>query len=155
VEPILSLDVDGMLELGTLALDDAFRILEDDPPLFCWRPIIERLLAPLPEVRVVGSSDGRPFCGAAARVRFLGTLGPRFDATTPVASITVQADEIRADFAPRGCGRWLALDDDESIKLPVRTERRFVGCPPSKGVSGRAVRKRWSAWAAGRDAGRT
>ncbi|WP_256095067.1 HAD domain-containing protein [Paraburkholderia nodosa] len=76
--PVLFLDFDGVLHAyDELALDDNFRLIEN-PNLFMWCPVLERILAPFPEVRIVVSSDWRRLFDDAALIKLLGPLGARF-----------------------------------------------------------------------------
>jgi hypothetical protein len=54
---VVSLDFDGVLHpVGVPAVDEDFRLIEN-PGLFVWLPILERLLAPHPTVWIIVSSD--------------------------------------------------------------------------------------------------
>ncbi|MEX3939865.1 HAD domain-containing protein [Paraburkholderia sp. BR10937] len=112
--PVLFLDFDGVLHAcDELALDDNFRLIEN-PNLFMWCPVLERILAPFPEVRVVVSSDWRRRFDDAALIELLGPLGARFAGVVEGYGPT-RAAEILAEVQRRSIALWLALDDHPSV----------------------------------------
>jgi Swiss Army Knife RNA repair-like protein len=142
-----------MHPLGTLALGEGFRILEDGSRLFCWRAILERELAAFPRVRIVVSSDWRHVCDDATLVRCLGALGSRFAGIMALDTGRLRVEAILADAAQRRVERWLALDDDETVRVRSRSDPRFLWCAPASGLSRPAVQRRLRAWLAGREQG--
>jgi len=139
---VLFLDFDGVLHpVGTPALDENFRLI-DDPSLFCWRPILEQVLAPYPEVQIVVSSDWRRLFGDEALVALLGpSLGQRFIGVVNRYNES-RAAEILAEVSQRKLCRWFAIDDHPSVLKASRAgDGRFIACSPYTGISDVSAQK--------------
>ncbi|MBU1363877.1 MAG: hypothetical protein KKE51_08655 [Gammaproteobacteria bacterium] len=136
---ILYLDFDGVVHaLGEPALNDNFKLL-DNPNLFKWLPILEQILEPYPEVRIVISSDWRRLFDDDSLKRLLGpAISHRFAGIVEVAEKS-RANEILMDAAQRGLTDWLALDDHPTVVEASRTDIRFIVCKPETGLSSRTV----------------
>lgn len=135
--PIIFLDFDGVLHgLGEPALDENFQLLQDNPNLFCWRPILEKALAPHPAVRLIVASDWRRLFDDLTLSRLLGErLGPRFVGAVE-SYRAVRSEEIIVEAERRGLTFWLAIDDHPSVvEAEQAGDGRFIGCPPDKGLS--------------------
>lgn len=131
-------DFDGCLHpLGLEAIDEHGQLLPN-PQLFCWLPILERVLAPYPDVKIIVSSDWRRLCADEKLIELLGNLGARFVGVVEARGID-RAAEIQADARNRGLSRWIAVDDHASVHVAAATEPRFIPCDPSRGLSDESV----------------
>ncbi|MEX3982562.1 HAD domain-containing protein [Paraburkholderia sp. EG287A] len=138
--PVLFLDFDGVLHAyDELALDDGFRLIEN-PNLFMWCPVLEQILAPFPDVRIVISSDWRRLFDDAALIELLGPLGARFAGVVEEYGPT-RAAEILAEVQRRSITRWLALDDHPSVVDAAREDPRFIVCSGRTGVASTDVQQ--------------
>lgn len=123
---LLYLDFDGVLHHENVVIHPKKGIhiapVESNLKLFEWAPILEKLLAPYPDVRIVLSTSWVQERGFSFAVRQLGkTLGGR------VIGATYHRRHMRREefvLIPRGaqvagdvCRRlpraWFALDDDD------------------------------------------
>lgn len=139
---VVFLDFDGVLHpVGVPAVDDAFRLIEN-PDLFVWRPILERLLAPYPGIIV--SSDWRRLFDDATLIRLLGPLATRFVGVVESYG-TSRSAEILAEVKLRGLNRWVALDDHPSVNAAQARDPRFIACGPATGLSAVDVQRTLSA----------
>ena len=136
-EPIaLFVDFDGVIHpYGIEAFDENFKLIAN-PVLFCWRPILEELLAPHPNVQIIVSSDWRRLFADEALVTLLGPdLGQRFVGVVNRYNNS-RAAEIRAEAAQRRLCRWLAIDDHPSVsKARSAGDGRFIVCDSDSGIS--------------------
>lgn len=134
IHPVLFLDFDGVLHpVGTPALSEDFMLI-DNPELFCYLPILERLLEPHANVRIIVSSDWRRLFDDETLIRLLGGLGPRFEGVVECFG-GMRAEEIRDEAQRRGLSRWIALDDHKSVVEAAATDIRFVPTSPAYGIS--------------------
>ncbi len=134
----LFLDFDGVLhKFGEPALDEYFRLLPN-PNLFCWLPILEGLLAPYPEVRIIVSSDWRYIVDNENLVKLLGPLGGRFAGIVENYQSS-RALEILLDARRRGLQSWLAVDDHPTVAEAALRDPRFIVCAPATGLSAAGV----------------
>lgn len=133
--PVLFLDFDGVMHAyGEPALDENFQLLSN-PNLFCWRPILEEILCPHAEVRIIVSSDWRRLFDDDNLARLLGpTLGPRFLGVVETFKDS-RAAEILAEVTRRRLDKWLALDDHPSVVKASKKDKRFIACQPGLGLS--------------------
>lgn len=140
--PVLFLDFDGVLHpVGEEALDENFRLLPN-PKLFQWRPILEQLLEPWPEVQIIVSSDWRRLFDDDNLVRLLGPrLGGRFIGVVEVIDSS-RANELHLEVVRRGIVQWVALDDHPTVVAVGKAEPRFIVCDPSTGLSDLDVQER-------------
>ncbi|BCF89093.1 HAD domain-containing protein [Paraburkholderia largidicola] len=137
---IVFLDFDGVLHpVGVPALDEDFRLIEN-PALFVWRPILERLLAPYPMVGIVVSSDWRRLFDDATLIRLLGPLAARFVGVVESYGPS-RSEEILSEVKRRGLTRWVALDDHPSVIAAQASDARFIACEPATGVSSVEVQR--------------
>ncbi|MET3620106.1 HAD domain-containing protein [Burkholderia ambifaria] len=133
-DPILFLDFDGVLHpLGEIALDENCRLIEN-PDLFRWRPILEQLLRPFPEIRIVISSDWRRLFDDESLVQLLGPLGARFDGIVETYGPT-RFEEILSEAERRKATNWLAVDDHPSVASAAINDARFIACASDTGLS--------------------
>ncbi|WP_043288212.1 HAD domain-containing protein [Paraburkholderia oxyphila] len=131
---VLFLDFDGVLHpYDEPALDENFRLIQN-PDLFKWRPVLEQLLEPFPDVRIVVSSDWRRLFGDAALIELLGPLGERFAGVVEGYGPT-RAVEILTEVQRRSIAHWLALDDHPSVVAAARENSRFIVCSGQTGVA--------------------
>jgi len=129
---VVFLDFDGVLHpVGVSAVDEEFRLI-DNPGLFVWRPILERLLAPYPTVGIIVSSDWRRLFDDATLIGLLGPLAARFVGVVECYGSS-RSEEILAEVKRRGLKRWLALDDHPSVNAAQARDPRFVACEPTTG----------------------
>jgi hypothetical protein len=119
--------------VGTPALSEDFKLL-NNPELFSFLPVLEMVLAPYDDVRVIVSSDWRRLFDDAALVRLLGNVGERFFGVVEHYNI-VRAVEIQAEADRRKLARWNAVDDHPSVVHAARNDWRFVPTQPSLGLS--------------------
>lgn len=140
--PTMFLDFDGVLHrLGEPAIDENFRPL-DNPGLFCWLPLLQKALAPYPEIRIVIASDWRRIFDDATLV---GLLGDAFECRV-IGSVESfcrsRAEEISMEAARRGLRRWLAIDDHPSVWAAREAgDSRFIACLPDFGLSETRVQR--------------
>lgn len=137
--PTLFLDIDGVLHpYGTPVLSGAGYTRWDLPEIFLWRPLLEAALEPYPDVAIVISSSWRFMCDDGdLRNRVLGPrLASRFAGITgdENGGLT-RAEEVLECVDMHELTRWVALDDDETVKRAESEERRFVWCPPDRGIA--------------------
>lgn len=134
--PTIFLDFDGVLHrLGEPAIDENFRPIVN-PRLFCWAPLLQKALAPYPEIRIVIASDWRRIFHDATLV---GLLGDRFESRV-IGSVESfgpsRAEEILMEAARRELRRWLAIDDHQSVWAAREAgDTRFIACQPDLGLS--------------------
>lgn len=118
--PILYLDYDGVLHAADVRVTREeplrpqvyVRGEPTDQPLFQYAALLELLLAPHPELKIVlATSWVRAFGYEYA----LGQLSPTLQARV-IGAVSVPAptrfDSIDIDAEGRGLATWLALDDD-------------------------------------------
>lgn len=117
---VLYLDYDGILHPADV------RVTQDEPlrpqvyvrgeptdqPLFRYMSLLELLLAPYPELKVVLATSWVPAFGYEFAVkRLTPALQQRVIGATTFPAPT-RFDSIEIDAESRGLTRWLALDDD-------------------------------------------
>lgn len=108
------------------------------PGVFCWLPLLEHALRPYLSTRIIISSSWRFFHDDADLQRFLGPLGNRFAGVTPDEHDDwTRVDEILRHSTQCGHNRFLALDDDRSVKTQEhkKGDRRFMWCSSKVGIS--------------------
>ncbi|GAB2895884.1 hypothetical protein GCM10027046_26530 [Uliginosibacterium flavum] len=118
------IDFDGTLHTADVRTRD----------LFCWLPLLVKILEPYTAVRIIVSSDWRTRCSDEQLIQILGPLGSRFAGITETYG-SDRAQEIRDDVRARKITRWLALDDHETVQIAAKSNPRFVWCPPDQGIS--------------------
>ncbi|MFJ1260616.1 HAD domain-containing protein [Cupriavidus sp. CuC1] len=132
------LDFDGVLHrFGEPALDEDFNLIEN-PNLFAWLPVLDRLLVHYPNVRIIVSSDWRRLCNDETLVRLLGPLGVRFIGVVETWGGS-RSEEILEEARRRCLTHWLAIDDHPSVEAASREDSRFVACASDSGVSAASV----------------
>jgi len=130
----LFLDFDGVLHpVGTPALAEDFTLL-DNPELFCFLSILEEILAPYSNVRIIVSSDWRRLFDDETLIRLLGGLGPRFEGIVECYN-QVRATEISHEAQRRSLSYWIALDDHPSVVQAAILDKRFVPTNAKLGIS--------------------
>ena len=131
---VLFLDFDGVLHaLGESAFDENFKWIHN-PNLFQWIPILDRILEPYPDVRIIVSSDWRCLLDDENLKHVLGPLGPRFEGVVE-GRVFSRAEEIRSEVKRRKIHHWLAIDDHQTVAQAGRSDDHFVVCNSSKGLS--------------------
>ena len=126
MKPTLYLDFDGVLHPADVRVTQAEprrpRVYNGGPtdhPLFEHAPLLERILAPFPNVKIVLSTSWVRTLGyeytlqqlpAALRERVVGTIWQGELLEHPPRT---RYDAVQTDANMRGLDRWLALDDDE------------------------------------------
>jgi hypothetical protein len=130
--PILYLDYDGVLHAEDVRLVRRRPCIFEsnklsDIPLFEFAPLLEQLLAPFPELRIVlatswvrhlGYSYAREQLPPGLRVRVIGATWHshmRYDQVgsgMPAFDLLTRYAAIKQDAARRKAERWLALDDN-------------------------------------------
>lgn len=137
--PVLFLDIDGVLHpFGLPVLSGGGYFKWDLPQLFLWRPLLESALEPHLGVSIVVSSSWRYYCEESQlRERVLGPrLADRFIAVTGSdQEADGRADEILRYAEGNRIDRWVAIDDDPTVKAAEREEPRFIWCPPDRGIA--------------------
>lgn len=138
--PVLFLDFDGVLHPENAArLDRRLeRIVGEN--LFCWLFLLEALLAPYPELRIIVTSDWRRHLGNASLKELLGPLGSRF-LDVVLAYSPSRIDEITLEVEKRRLQHWLALDDHVTVQEAAVTNERLIWCPPAEGLSCERVQR--------------
>ena len=134
--PTLFVDFDGVLHpYGITALDENFKLIAN-PTLFCWRPILENVLAPHPNVQIIVSSDWRRLFPDEVLVALLGPkLEQHFSGAVDCYNAS-RVEEILDEASRRRLSRWLAIDDHPSVREACRAgDERFVVCNPDSGIS--------------------
>jgi hypothetical protein len=132
--PVLFLDFDGVLHAhDEPALDQNFHLIPN-ANLFMWRPVLEQMLEPFPDVRIVVSSDWRRWFDDAALMELLGPLGQRFAGVVEGDGPT-RAVEILTEVRRRAFAHWLALDDHPSVVEAAKEDWRFIACAGLTGVA--------------------
>lgn len=140
--PTMFLDYDGVLHrLGEPAIDENFRPIHS-PGLFCWAPLLQKALAPYPEIRIVIASDWRRIFDDATLVALLGDAF-EFRVIGSVESFCrSRAEEISMEAVRRGLRRWLAIDDHPSVWAAREAgDTRFIACHPDHGLSEMRVQR--------------
>lgn len=139
--PVLFLDFDGVLHpVGEPAIDENFQLI-DNEALFVWLPILESLLVPFPDVRIVVSSDWRRLFDDQCLIRLLGPLGSRFAGVVETYGAS-RSEEILGEVQRRLLARWIALDDHPSVTVGSRTDVRFIACASDGGISDQKTQRR-------------
>lgn len=138
---IIYLDFDGVLHgADELALDENCRFISN-PKLFEYVPILEEILHPAPNAKIVVSSDWARLLDDANLVRILGqNLGNRFIGVVEQRGSS-RSEEILADANKRCAAKWLALDDHPSVRSSAKKDKRFIYCPPALGISDKSVQQ--------------
>lgn len=118
--PTLYLDFDGVLHPADVRVTKAeplrprvyVRGRATDEPLFRYTALLELLLSPHPELRIVLATSWVPALGYDFAVNQLSpALQERIIGATTLPAPT-RFESIERDAANRGLTRWLALDDD-------------------------------------------
>ncbi|TXC84955.1 hypothetical protein FRZ40_30285 [Paraburkholderia azotifigens] len=112
----------------------------DNPGLFVWLPILERLLAPYPMIGIIVSSDWRRLFDDTTLIQLLGPLAARFVGVVECYGAS-RSEEILAEVERRGLKAWLALDDHPRVLAAHGRDARFIACEPATGLSSVAVQR--------------
>mgnify|MGYP000866005943 CR=1 FL=1 len=118
-DPILYLDFDGVLhpaDVRVLPADRHPRVYvrgqPTDRPLFEHLPLLEQLLKPYPQLRIIlATSWVREFGYEYALEQLTSSLRERVIGATPNPALA-RYYCIQIDAEERGVTKWLALDDD-------------------------------------------
>lgn len=118
-DPILYLDFDGVLhpaDVRVLPADRHPRVYvrgqPTDRPLFEHLPLLEQLLKPYPQLRMIlATSWVREFGYEYALEQLTSSLRERVIGATPFPALA-RYYCIQIDAEERGVTKWLALDDD-------------------------------------------
>ena len=134
---LLFLDFDGVLHPS-----------EASPnfPLFCWLPILERLLLPHREVVILVHSTWRYDHTNHELSELLGTLSARFAGSAPRGP----REQVIGTVLQANLGQvldYLVLDDD--IKAFQGSSLNVLATDPHLGLSSEATQAALSAWLSG------
>jgi hypothetical protein len=148
---ICYLDYDAVLHDGNVlsSRSKGMYIKTPDRTFFEWMPILEDLLAPYPDLKIVLSTTW---------VRQLGFNEAKYELSTSlnervIGSIFLHPKLVNAEFdvLPRGVqiwhdverrkpSDWFALDDD-SVGWPARCRDKLIQTDTKKGLSDPAVQE--------------
>jgi hypothetical protein len=142
--PVLYLDFDGVLHPNEVYQTKRGIVLRaPGHALFEHVPILERLLSPHPEVRIVlstswviakGFTFARNQLSASLRTRVIGaTFHQRYMRRDEFANMS-RGMQIYSDSTRRGAGGWIALDDD-SYGWPRANSHQLVHCDEDVGIA--------------------
>lgn len=126
--------------------------------LFQWMPILERLLAPYPEVAIILSTSWVPvksFSFAkgqltpALRERVIGATFHKREMNKELFAQLTRASQILGDVSRRGIieADWIAIDDDAE-GWPFMYARNLVRTEAAVGISDAEVQAEIEAWLA-------
>lgn len=145
---ILFLDFDGVLHPDAVYLTRHGVELRAECKLFMWAPILEKLLAECPQIKVVLSTSwARELGFSKAKKRLPESIKTRvIGATWHSGDAAGWPDQIKWDALSRYeqimryCGRarvtdWLALDDDDR-GWPDDQRHHLLYCDPNTGLAG-------------------
>lgn len=138
--PTLFLDFDGVLHSAEINAINRHGEFVPHPDLFAWVPILDGLLKPYPELRIVVSSDWRLVVDDLTLRRILGPLGSRFFGVMETM-VQARADAVKAEARRRGLSAWLAVDDHPTVVTAAGDDARFIVCEPTTGINAPAVQR--------------
>lgn len=138
------LDYDGAVHHEAVYWDETIGRPEMRAPerywLFQYTPLLERLMAPYPNVAIVLSTSWVLHYGlrqaakelpAGLRSRVVGSI---YDGQPPEFRYLTRGEQVAADIERRRPARWLALDDDPS-GWPAWALPNFLLTDPYEGIS--------------------
>ncbi len=142
---ICYLDYDGVLHDGAVLRNRqrGMYIKTPDRFFFEWMPILEDLLAPYPEVKIVLSGTWAQQLGFnEAKFELSESLRERIIGATFLHQGIVRAEfdtlprgmQIMGDVARRKPSHWFALDDDDT-NWPAKTRQHLLLTSPRLGLS--------------------
>lgn len=137
---VLFLDFDGVLHVADEPALDSGGLMAN-PRLFAWLPVLEDVLVPYPEGRIIVSSDWRRLLDDDNLKRALGPLAPRFTDVVESWSAS-RVDEILTEARRRKLTTWLAIDDHPTVVAASRRDVRFIACEADTGLSALPVQAR-------------
>ncbi|KWU23361.1 HAD domain-containing protein [Burkholderia cenocepacia] len=140
---VLYLDFDGVLHPNEVYQTKKGIVLRaPGHNLFEHAPIIERLLTPYPDVRIVlstswvlakGFSFARDQLPEALRSRVIGATFHRQYMRRDEFVCMSRGMQVYSDSTRRGAGGWIALDDD-SVGWPKANLHQLVFCEEDVGL---------------------
>lgn len=144
-EQILYLDFDGVLHDGEVYFHPQRGIIIATPgrTLFEWMPVLDRLIKPHPDVKIVLSTSWAAFFGMEfAKAQLSQTLQKRvIGATHDFAETNIaefihrsRGQQIANDVEHRQTASWFAIDDDES-DWPADCRNNLIRTERSLGIS--------------------
>jgi hypothetical protein len=166
VDPVLFVDFDGVLHPKAVpcldvASNGRIAVNPSVSDLFVFLPILERILEPHPEFRIVVSSSWRRHQTDNELKMFLGRLGSRMVGTTHRdKQFFCRHQEITAFCAEYAIEHWVAVDDDLPFPEDLEAiygkgiQTRFIktygilglGWPDSEGELTSALISEINAW---------
>ena len=134
--PVLFLDFDGVCRPADDPVLDAQGQLLDGASRFPWLPVLACVIRESnTRPRIVVSSDWCRLVDDAGLCALLGPIGDCFMAALEPPRGLSRAQAIERWAVQKTLVRWLALDDDVSVKVAARRNSKFVWCHPQKGVT--------------------
>jgi hypothetical protein len=145
-ECVLYLDYDGVLHHENVLRNrkrGPHIVAEGVHRLFEHAPLLERLLEPHPDIRIVLSTSWAMHMGfSRARSRLSRSLKDRVIGSTWHSDMDPwvferlpRGKQIELDVLRRGPGDWLALDDDDA-NWPAWSRDRLIRTHDEQGLSG-------------------
>lgn len=146
--PVLFLDFDGPLHSMSASQGVGYMNAPPDhwDRLFHHNQLLEDILSPVPEIRIIVSSAWRLVHSAKTLVKVLGPLGHRFIGIVPYQydwSAPTRAEEITRTVVALGLIDWIAIDDNQSFPLYSRS---LILCDPELGLGCEIVQSRVKTW---------
>lgn len=142
---ILYLDFDGVLHDERVYFHPRRGIYVDAPGrvLFEWMPILERLLMPHPEVRIVLSTSWVRVRSASfviknlspsLQARVIGSTFGQRDVDKSVFSAMPRGRQVTQDMHRRSPVAWFAIDDD-GLGWPTWSRNNVIRTNGVRGIS--------------------
>lgn len=150
-DPVLYLDFDGVLhpaDIRVLPADRQPRVYvrgqPTDLPLFEHLPLLEQLLKPYPQLRIIlATSWVREFGYEYALEQLTSSLRERVIGATLYPALA-RYYCIQIDAEERGIDRWLALDDDLNCWPEAEIHRVVAPTDRMLGLAQRGVAEKLS-----------
>lgn len=142
---ILYLDFDGVLHDERVYFHPRRGIYVATPGrvLFEWMPILERLLAPYPDVRIVLSTSWarvrsvsfvKKNLSPALQERVIGTTFQHYGIEKNACSAIPRGLQVTQDMHRRAPAAWFAIDDD-SLGWPAWSRDNLIRTNGVRGIS--------------------
>ncbi|WP_246860605.1 HAD domain-containing protein [Noviherbaspirillum sp. UKPF54] len=157
---MLYLDFDGVLHHSEVYWTPKRGIFIKDAPgrsLFEWMPVLEQLLEPHPDVKIVLSTSwcvvrsfnfAKKQLSTGLRERVIGATYHRRHMPLDSFDMLGRGGQVIVDTKRRGLAReeWVALDDDWARWPDWCYEGNFIGTAGETGLSDPAVQAQVRAW---------
>lgn len=141
---ILYLDFDGVLHHEDVYFHQERGIYMNEPghSLFEWMPILDELLAPHPDVKIILSTSWVPQKSFDYAKRQLSAtlqkrvIGSTFNSTMSryERNMTPRGVQIQEDVLRRSVQRWFAIDDD-TVYWPEKCLENLVATDGALGIN--------------------